>query len=309
MKRLISMEGKEFLNLGKLDLKNAIAASEGRTILAENVPSFEPYLSGITNAEIEKSYGADLILFNVLDLFNPLIKGIPDNIDQSDSINWIKEAICRPIGVNLEPVDDQTEMTMDKVYLDEGRKASRDTFKRANELGIDFICLTGNPATGVTNKEIKSSIIEAKKIYNGLIISGKMHSAGTSERVMDLEIAKMFIEAGTDVLLIPAPYTVPHFTEENFLEISDYIMEYNKDKSIEDRVLIMSSIGTSQETSDTSTIRKIALSAKSCGADIQHIGDAQNGISTPINIYTMGVAIRGTRHQISMISKSIIRGE
>lgn len=39
----------------------------------------------------------------------------------------------------------------------------------------------------------------------------------------------------------------------------------------------MSAIGTSQETSDTDTIKEIALRNKICGVDIQHIGDAGYG--------------------------------
>lgn len=38
--------------------------------------------------------------------------------------------------------------------------------------------------------------------------------------------------------------------------------------------LIMSTIGTSQESSDRDVIREIALKNKTCGVDIQHIGDA-----------------------------------
>lgn len=43
-----------------------------------------------------------------------------------------------------------------------------------------------------------------------------MHAAGTDEPVMNIEIAKEFINAGTNILLIPAPYTIPHFNEEDF---------------------------------------------------------------------------------------------
>lgn len=38
--------------------------------------------------------------------------------------------------------------------------------------------------------------------------------------------------------------------------------------------LVMSTIGTSQESSGRDVIREIALKNKTCGVDIQHIGDA-----------------------------------
>lgn len=136
-----------------------------------------------------------------------------------------------------------------------------------------------------------------------------MHAAGTDGVVMNLEIAKDFINAGCDILLVPAPYTIPHFNENDLREIADYIRDYNQDKKIDKKVLIMSAIGTSQETADKDTIRQIALAAKANGANLQHIGDAMNGISLPENIYTMGVAIRGVRWQIYQMSSSIMRNK
>ena len=200
-------------------------------------------------------------------------------------------------------------MTQGKEEIAKGRKASIENYKKANDYGLDLICLTGNPATGVTNEAILKAIKEAKENFNGLIITGKMHAAGTDGVVMDLEIAKEFVNAGCDILLVPAPYTIPHFNENDLREIADYIRAYNKDKEIDQKVLIMSAIGTSQETADKDTIRQIALAAKSSGAHLQHIGDAMNGISLPENIYTMGVAIRGVRWQIYQMSSSIIRNK
>ena len=55
-----------------------------------------------------------------------------------------------------------------------------------------------------------------KEYFKELVITGKMHTAGTDEPVMNIEIAKEFINAGTNILLIPAPYTIPHFNEEDF---------------------------------------------------------------------------------------------
>lgn len=305
MKRLLNFQGADFLNATPLELKQAIFASEGRVIVSESVVTFEPYVNGLTNAEIEKAFGADILLLNVLDLDNPKIEGVPES--EADHIGWLKKATSRPIGVNLEPVDEGANMTQGKEEIAQGRKASIENYKKANDYGLDLICLTGNPATGVTNKAILKAIKEAKENFNGLIIAGKMHAAGTDGLVMDLEIAKEFVNAGCDILLVPAPYTIPHFNENDLREIADYIRAYNKDKEIDQKVLIMSAIGTSQETSDKDTIRQIALAAKSSGAHLQHIEDAMNGISLPENIYTMGVAIRGVRWQIYQMSSSIRR--
>lgn len=88
-----------------------------------------------------------------------------------------------------------------------------------------------------------------KEYFKELVIAGKIHAAGTDEPVINIEIAKEFINAGTNILLIPVPYTIPHFNEEDFKKISYYVWDYNQDIEIDKKVLIMSSIGTSQETS------------------------------------------------------------
>src|SRR5699024_12804290 len=97
----------------------------------------------------------------------------------------LKTLVGRPDGVNVEPVDADAEMAEEVMEISPGRQASETTFKKANDLGFDFICLTGNPGTGVTNKAIADTVTLAKKTFNGLIIAGKMHGAGVSESVLN----------------------------------------------------------------------------------------------------------------------------
>ena len=305
-KRLLDFSASDFLSVRPMELKQAILASEGRTVMAENVASSSNFLAGVTNAELERAAGADLILFNAFDLFDPQIVGIPDNIEESP-VEWIKKAIGRPIGVNLEPVDIKASMNEARSEISIGRIVSPKTLKQANKLGFNFICLTGNPGTGVTNDAIKHAIELSREHFDGLIIAGKMHGAGVDEPVMNLEIAKQFVETGIDMLLVPAPYTVPYFMEQDLKEIADYVRSHNKGKSIEDKVLLLTANGTSQDSSDSDTIKKIALASKACGADIQHIGDSLNGICLPENIFALGQAIRGYRHQMVMLGKSNLR--
>ena len=70
----------------------------------------------------------------------------------------------------------------------------------------------------------------------------------------------------------------------------------------------MTAIGTSQESADEETVRQIAIQNKICGVDIQHIGDAgYSGIAPVENILAMSKALRGARHTISMMARSINR--
>ncbi|MBY5035114.1 haloacid dehalogenase-like hydrolase [Streptococcus gallolyticus] len=302
-KRLLDFSAKDFLEVSPIELKQAILASEGRTIMAENVPTHPQFLMGVTNAELERAAGADLILFNALDVLHPKINGAPEEAQQNP-IAWVKKAVGRSIGINLEPVDPNAPMNENRAEISIGRLVSPKTLKMANDLGFDFICLTGNPGTGVSNDSIFHSIDLAKQYFKGLVIAGKMHGAGVDEPVMNLEIAEKLVESGIDILLVPAPYTVPHFMEQDLREIVDYVKEFNKGKTIEEKVLVMSANGTSQDSADIDTIRQISLAAKACGADIQHIGDSFNGMALPENIFCMGQAIRGRRHQLTMLARS-----
>ncbi|MGI2315055.1 haloacid dehalogenase-like hydrolase, partial [Staphylococcus cohnii] len=72
--------------------------------------------------------------------------------------------------------------------------------------------------------------------------------------------------------------------------------------------LVMSAIGTSQESADPSTIRDFAIRNKICGVDIQHIGDGSFcGLAPVENIFELSKALRGERHTLSMIARSINR--
>ena len=56
------------------------------------------------------------------------------------------------------------------------------------------------------------------------------------------------------------------------------------------------------------TIKQIALRNKICGVDIQHIGDAgYGGLAVVDNIYALSNAIRGVRHTVSRLARSVNR--
>ena len=54
----------------------AFKRSEGRVVLSENVVIRETFVGDITNAEIARAFGADMILLNCLDVFQPEIFGL-----------------------------------------------------------------------------------------------------------------------------------------------------------------------------------------------------------------------------------------
>lgn len=297
MKRLLSCQPSEVLNMNGQELKAAIAASEGRTILTETVSTVQPMLGSISNAELAAAFGSDMILLNGFDVFHPILYGLPEN---DDPIMTLRELSGRPIGVNLEPVDVDADMMETRIEICKGRTACKETFEMAEKLGFGFICLTGNPGTGVTNAKIAEAIKAAKQYFSGLIIAGKMHAAGVDEPVIDLDSIETFIDAGADVILMPACGTVPGLQESMIHEACERIHAHG--------ALAMTAIGTSQETSDLATIREFALSSKRAGVDIQHIGDAGwGGLALPENIMEMSIVIRGKRHTYFKMAQSAKR--
>ena len=297
MKRLLSCFASEMLAMNGEELRQSILASEGRTIIAETVVNVPPMLGNVTNGETAAAFGADLILLNAFDCFDPQIGGLPET---DEPIKLLRELCGRPVGANLEPVDEDAALMEEKTLLSPGRKATAETFKAAEKLGLQFICLTGNPGTGVTNRTIEAAIRTAKKHFSGLIIAGKMHGAGVNEPVVSRESVQRFIDAGADVILLPAAGTVPGVQESEIYEACKLIKAAGR--------LSLTAIGTAQETSDPGTIREIALSSKRAGADIQHIGDSGwGGLAFPENIMTMSLAIRGARHTYFKMAQSARR--
>lgn len=311
VKRFLSAQASEILSMSAAELKQSLKASEGRIILSENVAPREPYISDCTNAEMARAFGADLILLNGLDVFKPVIAGLNpvrgdfverryEEGDTADVIRRLHHLVGRPIGVNLEPVDLSADMMEEKLDISLGRQARPDTIAEAERLGFNFVCFTGNPGTGVTNAAIIETVKMAKEHFSGLIIAGKMHAAGVDEPVADLEVVKELIAAGADIILAPSVGSVPGFQAAELTEMVKVAHKHG--------ALVMTAIGTSQESSEPETIRYMAIQNKICGVDIQHIGDAGYGGLAPVeNIFAMSKAIRGQRHTMAMIGRSINR--
>lgn len=293
--RLISANSSELLKMNGDELKQSIKASEGRTVLSENVV-IQPAIDGLTMSEIAAAFGADLILLNLFDVFEPKVSGLEVK-DAKDTVKRLKELTGRPIGVNLEPVDPDAKMESTKFELPKGRIATAESMRRAEELGFNFVCYSGS---GVTNKMIVQAVRTAKENFSGMIIAGKMHGAGVDEPVADEESVKAMIDAGADVILVPAVGTVPGFTSDELIKIVKIVHQHDG--------LVMSTIGTSQESSGKDVIREIALKNKTCSVDIQHIGDAAWGVLSPTEtIFELSKTIRGLNHTISRMARSINR--
>lgn len=314
MKRIFELTTSDIESLNKNTLKEIIKTSEGRTVMSETIVSYTPFIREVSNLELAASFGADMITLNTFNFEKPFIFGIDggtnllssidnlakigdqikDNLNNKDYIKNIKKLVGRMIGVNLEPVPEGST-------YERGYRLNRENLEKVKEYGFDYIVITGNPNTGITEKTICEGIKLAKEVLGDstLIIAGKMHGAG-SGNIYDENAIKSFIDCGADVILIPAPGTVPGYDLELAKKIITLIHEND--------ALAMTTIGTSQEGANKSTIEQIALYSKMAGADIQHIGDCGTfGIAVPENIMALSVTIRGIRHTYRRMAQSILR--
>ena len=264
LKRLIDTTARELTSYNNAELLTAISDSEGRTLAAETIGTVTPMLVNITNAEFVASLGADLIMLNIFDVNNPIIQGLPQTSPE-DTIREVKRLTGRMVAINLEPAvikDGQEESVWN---LTTGRQATVENARKAADMGVDMIVLTGNPGVGVDNEAIIQALSRLKEAVGDRVIltAGKMHASGiiseAGEKILTEKDVEAFVDAGADVILLPAPGTVPGIT----MEYAGNLIR----KAHEKGALAMTTIGTSQEGADEATVRQIALMCKMAGAD------------------------------------------
>lgn len=307
MKRILDCNASDLQDINKSSLIHAIRASEGRVLVSENIVVTQPLISGITNGELAASQGADFLLLNMFDANEPLINGMPQDTPPNELIHEFKQLTGRVVGVNLEAVDPEFSQDHDEIWkMKEGRSATPQNVQKLIQMGVQFIVITGNPNNGVSNRAIKSSLekIRAAVGHDILIIVGKMHGAGvvkeSGAQLVTCEDVYEYAKSGADIVLIPAPGTIPGMNQE---VVTKLINTAHKNS-----ILAMTAIGTSQEGAHVDTIRQMALMSKMAGADLHHIGDTGYlGVALPENIREYSIAIRGIRHTYARMARSIRR--
>ena len=308
MKRILDCQSSDFRDISREDLLSAIGSSEGRTVACETIGAIMPMLGDITNAEFAAAMGADILLLNLFDVQKPQILGLPKT-EPENVVRKLKELTGRPIGINLEPVEQVLSSLDPEVNMwamTNGRKATLENAKKAADMGVNFILLTGNPGVGVTNEAIVQTLhLYKKELGDRLILAaGKMHASGIltegAEKIITKEDIRAFAAAGADIILLPAPGTVPGITMEYVKDLVSFSHSLG--------CLTITAIGTSQEGADVSTIRQIALMCKMTGTDIHHLGDAgYGGMALPENIQAYSIAVRGIRHTYRRMAGSVNR--
>ncbi|KYQ94912.1 PEP phosphonomutase [Serratia plymuthica] len=307
MKRYLDCTATDLANITKDDLLYAIRASEGRILVSESIAVTQPLLNNVTNAELAASQGADMLLLNLFDVNQPRIEGLPDGVPPQEVLRELQRLTGRVIGVNLEAVDPAFTSTHNEFWqMTAGRAATAENARKLYELGARMVVLTGNPNNGVSNQAIAAALKQIRDDVGDklVLVTGKMHGAGIvresgSQLINERDIA-LFVENGADIVLLPAPGTIPGMSQEKVAALIAFTQQQG--------ALAMTAIGTSQEGADVQTLRQIALMSKMAGADLHHIGDTGYlGLALPENIFAYSVAIRGVRHTYTRMARSVNR--
>lgn len=305
VKRIFEAVRSDFEKMSARELLESVTLAEGKAILAE-VAAESAILSNVSSVELAAAFGADLVALNAFDVLNPRFLGLPQNLLLGKGPRVLAQVAALggvPIGINLEPIDEAIAIN-EKIKLPQGRIATVENGRRASEMGASFICLTGNPKTGVTNQMIIRAVAELKlELGEGVILmAGKMHSAGVTQEMRDHIISERDIselaKAGCDVLMVPAPGTVQSVSEETARKWIQFAHD--------DGLLAMTCLDSAIEGSDLETIKRIALHSKMAGADIQHIGDAGFNLF-PDNIMTYCMTVKGRVHTFRRMAWSTLR--
>lgn len=115
------------------------------------------------------------------------------------------------------------------------------------------------------------------------------------------EFAANMVKAGARIVQVPAIGGLPGFTKEYVTELIDAIHAEGGLASI--------GIHNSQEGTDISTIRRMAIDNKEAGANIQTLGDAgyNENMGLPETIQALCIAIKGHRHTYRRLTESVAR--
>ncbi len=282
--RILDLDRTQLAALRGAALSAAVAAGEGRTMVAEVFADraallFDADGPGAHNMELMAAFGADILMLNVIDRVWDGSRFRFPGLGEFETLADLAMVVGRPIGVNLEPGD-----------VPELRRATPENAKRLNESGAALLSLTANPSTDGSFDGLARVSGELRNALGGDVAlwSGKMHHAGHWERVTPARLVAL-AEAGADGVIMPLPGTLPGVTRELAAESVAAVQEAG--------AVVMGTIGTSQEGAHLDVVPQLALTAKEVGVDAHHIGDCfLPGMGDPELLYAYSVAIRGRRH-------------
>ena len=299
--RVINASKRDFKEMTGRDLKLSILKSEGRVVMGQHlIFASDGLVRGVNNTELMKAFGADMVMLNTCNLKDEDLSNKAMNPGmQGMTLRELKERVGIPIGIYLG-CPGKNEVPKDKIYDLEGMLATPEHIKKCVEVGADFIVLGGNPGCGTSIADVIATTKFAREICGDdmLIFAGKWED-GITEKVLGdplaqrdaKEIIKELIDAGADVIDLPAPGSRHGISTHMIQELVQFTHTYKPG------TLAMTFLNSSVECADEATIRQIALMMKETGADIHAIGDGGfAGCSTPENVLQLSISLKGKHY-------------
>ena len=282
--RIFDLPRADLAMLAGRALEDCVRASEGRTMVAEVFAAAPGLVEGVHNAELMAAHGADIIVLNLIEgAWSPPDAWSFPSLGRMVGLSELAATIGRPVGVNLEPDPSGGR-------IPPPRRATAANAVALRDAGTALFVLTANPGTGASYTDLVEVTTELRDAVGDdvAIWVGKMHHAGRPERVTP-EALLPLVDAGASGVLVPVPGTVPGVTRELAAAATE---------ALHDRgVIVLGTIGTSQEGAPESVARSFALVAKEVGFDAHHVGYAgYHGVGDPNLLHAYSLAVRGRRH-------------
>ena len=327
--------GQKLTGASRSEMVDAIRSASGRVIIGETVTFKQSTIDGVTNVELLKSWGCDMVTINHYNVDFPMIPGMastPEGIERfgrafnvsgapgcrpdttvieesfqntfwqfgfGAAIGDVKRLAGIPTGMTLEPVDEDAGYPRARI-------ATEENARRGVEQGASYITVIRTPK--MSEEAFARCVADVRRGAGekGLVKAGKMPWGGAflnqAEQFVSEKEIQQLAGAGADVIVLPSPGTVPGLTIE---VVSRWVRVVH-----ECGLLAETTIGTSQEGADPDVIRRFAIDSKMTGADLFQIGDSvYGGCCVPENVMAFARAIKGQRHMLRRAALSPLRGE
>jgi hypothetical protein len=315
--RFLDATPKQLLEMSTEELLTAIRISEGRVIMVTPRIRSGNLVDGVSNAEVAAAFGADILDLTTFEPFNPRIPGWPSKNPADDEVSKDLQ-ILKGVGYSLKEIREivgrlvalllvlNTEENKADILRTHGNiLATRENAEKAISLGADMIVLTSWAPSNKFYETLKdiSKFIKGNAIleYTRPHGSGLIETLETRNVLIGEDEIRRIIDAGVEILGLPAPGTYPGFTLEKVAHLVELVHSCGA----------MASLGvhTTQEGADLETLREIAILAKQAGADIHELGDSGFNLVMiePQNIMEYSITIRGRRHTYRRMAMSINR--
>ena len=299
-KQLTACTASEYSNLSRSDFLQAIKENEGRTLMCECSADAPLYLpEGISNAELLAGMGSDLLILNHYDVTAPLINGI--TADEEN--NLVKEAgrlTGRPAGIRLQAIPDKAPMR--KTYpCPPGQEASPAAAVKAIAQGFRILMVLADAKTGRDTLSVNNCLKELKKACGDRIILavGKLHadSYADEDAILSIDEINGFANNGADLIVLPAPGTIPCAGTE---WAASRIRQIHYRKK-----LAVTAVNEEGLNADSETLRMIARQSKLAGSDLHYLLCGRIGDPEAVRSYS--IALKGYRNTCFRTCASINR--